>query len=173
MSKPNDLQMNMLSHAAKTDHGSIFPLAASITDRGRAQKELKALLRRGFVAETETTDTACSWRHDGDIHFGLTITDAGKAAINLGHDDSMGGEGAAAAPTTSTAQRAPRSTSKIANVLALLGRTQGATLAELVEATGWLPHTTRAALTGLKKKGHVLEKTKRDEITCYHIAGER
>jgi hypothetical protein len=36
-------------------------------------------------------------------------------------------------------------------------------------ATGWLPHTTRAALTGLRKKGHVIEKTKRDDATCYRI----
>lgn len=30
----------------------------------------------------------------------------------------------------------------------------GASLDELAGATGWLPHTTRAALTGLRKKGH-------------------
>lgn len=40
---------------------------------------------------------------------------------------------------------------KIDTVLALLNREGGAALSELVEATGWLPHSTRAALTGLKK----------------------
>lgn len=64
----------------------------------------------------------------------------------------------------------PRGPSKIAAVIALLERPQGATLAEMVEATGWLPHTTRAALTGLKKKGHVITKDKRDDVTCYRIA---
>jgi len=44
--------------------------------------------------------------------------------------------------------------SKSAMVLSMLQRAEGATLDQLVEATGWLPHTTRAALTGLKKKGH-------------------
>ena len=48
---------------------------------------------------------------------------------------------------------------------------EGATLADLIEATGWLPHTTRAALTGLRKKGHVLAKDKRGDATCYRIAG--
>ncbi len=38
-------------------------------------------------------------------------------------------------------------------VLNVLQRPEGATIAQLVAATGWLPHTTRAALTGLKKKG--------------------
>ena len=55
-------------------------------------------------------------------------------------------------------------------MVALLRREQGATLAELIEATGWLPHTTRAALTGLRKKGHVIERSKRDDATCYRIA---
>jgi hypothetical protein len=55
-------------------------------------------------------------------------------------------------------------------VIALLQRPEGATLAGIVEATGWLPHTTRAALTGLKKKGHTLTKGKRGDVTYYSIA---
>jgi hypothetical protein len=35
----------------------------------------------------------------------------------------------------------------------------GATLNALVKATGWLPHTTRAALTGLRK--HALSESGR------------
>jgi len=54
-------------------------------------------------------------------------------------------------------------------VVALLRRPQGATLAEMIEPTSWLPHSTRAVLTGLRKKGHAIEKTKRDEVTCYRI----
>ena len=64
---------------------------------------------------------------------------------------------------------APRVT-KYAAVIVLLQRKQGATLAELIAATGWLPHTTRAALTGIRKKGQIIEKTKRGETTCYRIA---
>ena len=36
-------------------------------------------------------------------------------------------------------------------------------------ATSWLPHTTRAALTGIRKKGHEVERMKRDDATCYRI----
>jgi site-specific DNA recombinase len=36
----------------------------------------------------------------------------------------------------------------------LLQRDCGATLEELIAATDWLPHTTRAALTGLRKRGY-------------------
>jgi hypothetical protein len=69
-----------------------------------------------------------------------------------------------------SARQEPRGCSKVASVIALLKRPDGATLAEMVDATGWLPHTTRAALTGLKKKGHIITKDKRDDLTCYRIA---
>lgn len=52
-------------------------------------------------------------------------------------------------------------------VLDLLSRIEGATLDQMVAATGWLPHTTRAALTGLKKKGHAIERRKVDGQTTY------
>jgi hypothetical protein len=68
------------------------------------------------------------------------------------------------------AAKEPRGPSKIASVIALLERLEGATLAEMVEETGWQPHTTRAALTGLKKKGHTIARDKRGDVTCYHIA---
>jgi Protein of unknown function (DUF3489) len=44
--------------------------------------------------------------------------------------------------------------------VSLLSRQQGATLADLTAATGWLPHTARAALTGLRQKGHALTSGK-------------
>lgn len=59
--------------------------------------------------------------------------------------------------------------SKIGRVVALLERAEGATLEEMVAATGWLPHTTRAALTGLKKKGHTIIRDKRGDMSCYRI----
>ena len=58
--------------------------------------------------------------------------------------------GVASTPTS------PRGGTKIAQVIELLQRGDGATLDELVAATGWLPHTTRAALTGLRKRGYVV-----------------
>ena len=60
---------------------------------------------------------------------------------------------------------------KQARIIALLERDAGATLDALVAATGWLPHTTRAALTGLRHKGFVLDKSKRqDGTTVYRIS---
>ena len=64
---------------------------------------------------------------------------------------------------------APKRETKIDKVIAMLKRKQGATLDEMVIATNWLPHTTRAAMTGLKKKGHTIERDKRGEVSCYRI----
>jgi hypothetical protein len=77
--------------------------------------------------------------------------------------------GVVAESEAATTPLPPKRDSKISKVIALLEREEGATLEELVKATGWLPHTTRAALTGLKKKGHTIERSKRGEISCYCI----
>lgn len=63
----------------------------------------------------------------------------------------------------------PAAPSKINLVLDLLRREDGASLDDMVRATGWLPHTTRAALTGLRKKGHAIAKEKVDDVTRYSI----
>jgi hypothetical protein len=56
-------------------------------------------------------------------------------------------------------------------IIGLLQREEGASLGQLVEATGWLPHTTRAALTRLRQSGHELQKAKRETgETAYRIA---
>lgn len=65
----------------------------------------------------------------------------------------------------------PKASSKLGIVLDLLEAPEGATLGRLVEITGWLPHTTRAALTGLRKRGFAVtsEKTKADDGTSTSI----
>ena len=54
-------------------------------------------------------------------------------------------------------------------VIGLLQRPGGTTLDEMVTTTDWLPHTTRAALTGLKKKGHLVTSEKADGVRRYRI----
>ena len=60
-------------------------------------------------------------------------------------------------------------TTKIAILTQHLERARGATLDELEKATGWQQHSIRAALTGLRKKGITIERTKRSDVSCYHI----
>lgn len=69
-------------------------------------------------------------------------------------------EAASAEQGATTTAASIKRESKADLVLGMLQRSEGATIAQLVAATGWLPHTTRAALTGLKKKGHVVTSEK-------------
>lgn len=55
-------------------------------------------------------------------------------------------------------------------ILVLMRRTQGATMAELMAATGWQPHSTRAVITGLRKDGHDIACIKRSGPSYYKIA---
>jgi hypothetical protein len=53
---------------------------------------------------------------------------------------------------------------------ALLLKGEGASLADLCQATSWLPRTCRAFLSGLRKKGRVLDRGKRqDGTTIYRL----
>ncbi len=55
-------------------------------------------------------------------------------------------------------------------ILDLLARRDGASLDELIAATGWLPHTTRAALSRLRTSGQALVRSARpDGRTAYRI----
>ena len=59
------------------------------------------------------------------------------------------------------APRKPREGTKQEQVLAMLRRPDGATVAQISEATGWQQHTVRGFFAGLKKKGHAVEVLER------------
>ena len=72
----------------------------------------------------------------------------------------------------STISSSTRKNSKQALVVRMLSAKSAATLDALIEATGWLPHTTRAALTGLRKRGFSIERSRTDgEASIYRIIG--
>ena len=65
----------------------------------------------------------------------------------------------------------PAKPTKIDTILKRLHRSNGASIADLQKATGWQPHSVRAALTGLRKKGHDIERGKNDKgVTIYSVA---
>jgi hypothetical protein len=66
--------------------------------------------------------------------------------------------------TVATAQK---TITKREQLAALLMRDQGATIDQMREATEWLPHTVRAALTGLKKLGYAIDSDKVDGLRTY------
>jgi hypothetical protein len=53
-----------------------------------------------------------------------------------------------------------------AKIIEVMKRARGATLDDMIEATDWLPHTTRAALTGLSKRGFAGSSCRRRSRAC-------
>jgi len=122
----------------------------------RIRKAIPPLIKQELVQEKQTTDQTKVWREEGEDRFALIITDVGreKIGVSLPTEDQPSTESGALATSPAPEPK----TSKIAQVLNLLRRETGASLDELVATTGWLPHTTRAALTGLRKKGHAIDR---------------
>lgn len=180
MTTLTDTQLVMLSAAAqREDHGLVLPERL----KGQAaRKSVERLLRLGFIEEIAASGTLPVWRRDDEGSYALRITALGLSAIGnkpegteeggeAAHEDRPGpaADGPANTPPLGAATP-PRSGSKQALVVALLSREQGATLADLTTATGWLPHTARAALTGLRHKGYALTSHKdKGSPRLYHI----
>jgi hypothetical protein len=196
LSKLNDAQRNVLSSAAQCGDGAAVR-PASMTERA-AQKLGAALIENRLAREIRAKGGMPVWRRaDDGLGYSLIITKSGRAAVE-GDDGRKPSEAsdkassrasasviakANADPRPSTASDAvtpfrservaPREGSKLANVIALLGRKQGVGINDLTSATGWLPHTTRAALTGLRKRGFVIERTRSEERgSLYRIVGQ-
>lgn len=74
------------------------------------------------------------------------------------------------AGTSMAAGPAPSTPTKAARVEAMLAQEEGITLDAMCEATGWQPHTCRAFLTGLRKKGRNIERSSIDGVSRYTIA---
>lgn len=75
------------------------------------------------------------------------------------------------APKPEAGQPARTAPRKSELVKKLLRRGKGASLAELHDATGWQPHSVRAFLSGLRRKGEVLVKEERKSgETAYRVA---
>lgn len=160
MTDLNDTQRILLSSASQRDSGSLLPVKPSLKRAGeRVIAAIAELTVLGLAEERETADAKAVHRSDGNHRYGVFITDVGLRLIDAGPGDDEKPDPVAP----------PARASKSAAVVALLQRANGATVPELIEATGWLPHTTRAALTGLRHKGHVIERSKRDGATCYRI----
>ncbi len=68
--------------------------------------------------------------------------------------------------------RQPPRRTKSALLREMVRAPDGASLTDLIAATGWQAHTIRAALTGLRRKGLVLERRRVGDATIYRSVGE-
>jgi hypothetical protein len=84
-----------------------------------------------------------------------------------------GGDSAGQGQELGKATVKTRSGTKQAAMIGLLQRKEGATIAQLRQATGWLPHSCRGAMSAIKKKlGLTITSAKADNgQRTYNICG--
>ena len=122
---------------------------------------LQALRRRGLIENEAGADGSSRPARS-------VVSTAGLAFLGLNIPEE-----AEVAPAEPTAARAPRSGTKQALVVTMLAGRDGASIDELMTATSWLPHTTRAALTGLRKRGFAIVTHRvAGAATLYRLDGE-
>jgi hypothetical protein len=152
-------------------------LPERVTEKA-AQKLWATLIAKCLVREVRAKADMSVWRrNEAGRAMALVVTKLGREAIKR-DDDRQKDDAAADARTppaiagaafsqmaaSSRSERTiPRQGSKLAEVMALLGRQQGVGIEELTSVTGWLPHTTRAALTGLRKRGYAIERSRTEK----------
>jgi hypothetical protein len=185
--KLSDTQLVMLSAAAQRDDRCLT-LPEKLKGSA-AHKVATKLIAAGLVEEVKAKAGMPAWRRDEDGQsYALRLTGAGAKAIAVNPDDDAGPTGdekrsapggdqpptsaesdrtAAGASTAESAPafatpRAPRAGTKLAKAIEMLRATEGATISELARAMGWLPHTTYAVLTGLRKRGYALTLDRSD-----------
>jgi Protein of unknown function (DUF3489) len=180
MAKFTDTQLIILSKAAARDDGIVVVPAKM--NKAAASKVGASLLARKLMREARSKPGMPVWRQDVDGRsISLMITRAGRDAIGVEDDgpaevqipsrerprekdaptrEKRSQDRSGAKESIDRGATAPRAGTKQALVIEMLCAKMGATLNALVEATGWLPHTTRAALTGLRKRGFSIERTR-------------
>ncbi len=100
------------------------------------------------------------------------------AGITANHDPrkrtrragDSGNRDAGRAGAVTTAEARP---TKQAAILNLLRRAKGASIGDLTSAIGWQAHSVRAALTGLRKRGHDIERSVESGASRYRIIEKR
>ena len=148
-------QTTLLAHAATRDDGDLLPLPVDLRLAGGARtKVLAALLARGLVTEARTRRPGAIWRSDADGNrWTLRLVTAGRRQRARGDqvaDSKVPG-------------------GKLGLIVAALRQADGATIEALTEMTGWLPHTTRAALCRLRQRGLAITRNRVEGNTLYHL----
>lgn len=163
MTTPSDTQSLILSRAATRPGNLALPLPEGLVGAA-AKMVVGKMIARGWLDEVEANLRRSEpiWRETGDGH-GTTLiaTEAGLEVIGIepvvasavASVRKAKPELAQTPDHTDTARPiAIRAGTKQAQIIALLQRPEGATVAEMVEATGWLAHTVRGSISGALKK---------------------
>ena len=156
MTKLTDTQTIILSAGAQRPDNIALPLPKGLAGAA-AKMAVTKMIEHGWLQEVDANlrRNEPLWRETGDGHgTTLVVTDSGLLAIGIEpvvvqtvvaiRDHAA----KAAAPKLPT----QRAGTKQAQIIAMLQRPEGATVAEMVEATSWQSHTVRGSISGALKK---------------------
>ncbi len=167
MTTPSDTQSLILSRAATRPGNLALPLPEGLVGAA-AKMVVGKMIARGWLEEVEANlrRSEPMWRETGDGH-GTTLiaTEAGLVAIGIEPlvASAVASVRKARPKPNSEPVQAPddtytvkpvaiRTGTKQAQIIAMLQRPEGATVAEMVKATGWLAHTVRGCISGALKR---------------------
>ena len=164
--KITNIQRAVLEAAARRNDYAAWPIRGGKLNTGSATRVTKELIRKGLVDEIAARDKVPIWRENSDgQRLAAVITDEGLVAIGMlpagkkvrssGPSGNKGAVAAKQAGVPAVAQdepRRPRAGTKLAILVALLEREEGATIEEMADATGWQGHSVRGVLSGTLTK---------------------
>ena len=150
MTKLTETQSIILSAGAQRPENIALPLPKGLAGAA-AKMAVSKMIEHGWLQEVDANlrRNEPLWRETGDGHgTTLVVTDAGLLAIGI---ESVVVKTVVAIREHAAKAAAPklptqRAGTKQAQIIAMMQRPGGATVAEMVEATGWLAHYADARI---------------------------
>ncbi len=144
--KLSNAQQRVLEAAADSAESTVEQLTEDLP-AGARKSVIGALVKKGCIKKR------------GNAHY---ITAAGCNAV---------GRDAAQCSNNATPGNAPKRETKQTAIIEMLSRKEGATVVELMEATGWKSHSVRGHISNMKRKGkaNVEVFTRSSGERCYRF----
>jgi hypothetical protein len=177
MTKLTDTQTMILSAGAQRPENIALPLPKGLAGAA-AKMAVTKMIEHGWLQEVDANlrRNEPLWRETGDGHgTTLVVTDAGLLAIRneaVVVKTSVASHGGANAEPE-VKHPTLRTGTKQALLITMLRRAEGATMPEIIAATGWQAHSVRGAMSGaLGKKLGLVFVSARDDARgrVYRIA---